>query len=120
MATLQPRMLVVLDENTCLLALFWHRFRPQQDAILWLQNVGKLKGRNLAGEELAFQLGEKRVQLGLGMQAKAIHKQTRAVENVVVYFGIIDFLQARPLPIEATSTTEWALFGGLAPVHRRL
>lgn len=35
------------------------------------------------------------MQLGLGMQAKAIHKHTGAVEDVVVYFGIIDYLQVR-------------------------
>jgi hypothetical protein len=55
--------------------------------------MGKARGRNLGGEELAFQLGEKRVQLGLGMQAKAIHKETGISEDVVVYFGIIDYLQ---------------------------
>jgi hypothetical protein len=44
-------------------------------------------------DELAFQLGEKRVQLGVGMQAKAIHKASKVAEDVVVYFGIIDFLQ---------------------------
>ena len=60
-----------------------------------VQTLDKAKGRNLAGEELAFKLGEKRVQLGLGMQAKAIHKKTGAVEDVVVYFGIIDYLQVR-------------------------
>jgi hypothetical protein len=58
-----------------------------------LQDLGKHKGRNLAGEELAFQLGEKRVQLGLGMQAKAIHKDSGLGEDAVVYFGIIDYLQ---------------------------
>jgi hypothetical protein len=58
-----------------------------------IMQEGRNKGRNLAGEELAFQLGEKRVQLGLGMQAKAIHKDSGLVEDVVVYFGIIDYLQ---------------------------
>lgn len=48
-------------------------------------------------DELAFQLGEKRVQLGVGMQAKAIHKASKVSEDVVVYFGIIDFLQVRPV-----------------------
>jgi hypothetical protein len=60
-----------------------------------VQNMGRTRGRNLAGEELAFQLGEKRVQLGLGMQARAVHKDTGLAEEVVVYFGIIDYLQAR-------------------------
>lgn len=46
-------------------------------------------------DELAFQLGEKRVQLGVGMQAKAVHKASQVSEDVVVYFGIIDFLQVR-------------------------
>eukprot|EP00892_Ulva_mutabilis_P006728 jgi/Ulvmu1/4427/UM002_0152.1 len=45
------------------------------------------------GDEFAFRLGEKRVQLGVGMQAKAVHKATGLAEDVVVYFGIIDFLQ---------------------------
>lgn len=47
------------------------------------------------GDEFAFRLGEKRVQLGVGMQAKAVHKATGLAEDVVVYFGIIDFLQVR-------------------------
>jgi uncharacterized protein (UPF0128 family) len=53
------------------------------------------KEKTEQSEELAFQLGEKRIQLGLGMQAKAIHKSTGLAEDVVVYFGIIDYLQVR-------------------------
>ena len=57
---------------------------------------GVLQGKNDKADhndELAFQLGEKRVQLGVGMQAKAIHKASKVSEDAVVYFGIIDFLQ---------------------------
>ena len=53
----------------------------------------------LAGEELAFRLGEKRVQLGLGMEARAIHKASGSAEDVLVYFGIIDYLQVRLLAV---------------------
>ena len=42
--------------------------------------------------ELAFRLGEKNVRLGVGMSAVARFR-SGTTENVVVYFGIIDFLQ---------------------------
>ena len=42
--------------------------------------------------ELAFRLGEKNVRLGLGMSAVASHKSGKR-EDVVAYFGVIDFLQ---------------------------
>ena len=60
-----------------------------------VQDAAKHRGRNVGNEELAFQLGEKRVQLGVGMEARAIHKDSGIAEDVVVYFGIIDYLQVR-------------------------
>ena len=51
------------------------------------------KTKHDTSAELAFQLGEKRVQLGLGMSAVAVNNKSGQRENVVVYFGIIDFLQ---------------------------
>lgn len=65
------------------------------DPVAAVQLLGSKKED--AGAELAFQLGEKREQLGLGMAAVAVHRQTGKQEEVVVYFGIIDFLQV-PLP----------------------
>lgn len=55
--------------------------------------LGSRRNKGDAGAELAFQLGEKRVQLGLGMAAAAVHTQSGQQEDAVVYFGIIDFLQ---------------------------
>lgn len=59
------------------------------------QNLGKKREKQDGGAELAFRLGETRVALGAGMEAKARHLATGETEDVVVFFGIIDFLQAR-------------------------
>ena len=62
------------------------------------------------GDEFAFRLGEKRVQLGVGMQAKAVHKATGLAEDVVVYFGIIDFLQVCDVDVSCSQSCSWSSF----------
>ena len=71
-----------------------HRRAAASPRSATVQNLGKSARRqNLATEELAYRLGEKRLQLGLGMEARAIHKASGSAEDVLVYFGIIDYLQ---------------------------
>jgi len=75
-----------------------------------------------ASAELAFQLGEKRVQLGLGMSAVAVHNKSGKREDVVVYFGIIDFLQVSRVGAARVERLRHCLGGvsvSLKPSHLR-